>query len=378
MFLRVLVRFLARHPTLQTNPILIVGESYGGTRATLMLDYLYNYAALSGTTAAYRDADLASDLKTYFSAVFGTETPTTAQIATKFGKQVLIEPVVVGSIQQAKNSGQDKSVCLTTSYDDYFCNKPANWFNEKARTANENMLRISTLTTALGVNPKTIEWMKASSRTQAYGRTRDQVVSAPEMVAAFGTLNTDDNYFLSHNTDVGNGYVVSTNPTVYSRSWFNSGPSIGTSFLSVLQNVTTLITYAKFDTVVWTPAIPQALRDSAFSGLVSSVAYSATQSNGLDRPGLVTVTYSSGSKRAFPLPLYEAGHTVTMLTPADFLNDVKKWYLSPPTASALSAMSSTDMETTDMETSNAPAAEGSTLTPAAAPVAGAPHPYIGP
>jgi hypothetical protein len=220
--------------------------------------------------------------------------------------------------------------------------------------------------------------MNASSRTQAYGRTGDPildpngVVYAKEMADTFGSLAAEDNYFLSHNQEVNNGYVVSTTPTiVYSRSWSNAGQSIGASFLRVLQNVTTFITYAKFDTVIWTPAIPKAFTDPVFAGLVSSAVYSPSQANGLDRPGLVTITYASNIKRVFPLPLYASGHSVSMRTPADLLTDVQKWYVSPPVAAGSSATSSTYTEGTPVP--------GSMVTPqATTPVSGAPHPYIGP
>ena len=37
---RVILRFLAAHPQLRHNPVVLVGESYGGTRATVVLNLL--------------------------------------------------------------------------------------------------------------------------------------------------------------------------------------------------------------------------------------------------------------------------------------------------------------------------------------------------
>jgi predicted nucleic acid-binding protein len=37
IFLGVISRFLTRHPTIVANPVVLVGESYGGTRATFMI-----------------------------------------------------------------------------------------------------------------------------------------------------------------------------------------------------------------------------------------------------------------------------------------------------------------------------------------------------
>jgi hypothetical protein len=53
--LRVVIRFLDRHIPLRSNPVILVGESYGGTRAALMLDHIFNYQLLTTTSAAYQD-----------------------------------------------------------------------------------------------------------------------------------------------------------------------------------------------------------------------------------------------------------------------------------------------------------------------------------
>ena len=99
IFLQVIARFLLRHPAILKNRVIIVGESYGGTRATLMLKYLYEYPSLLSGTAAYQDTPVAGDLNTYFLPVYGTFQPTATQIQATFGHQVLIEPVVVGAEQ---------------------------------------------------------------------------------------------------------------------------------------------------------------------------------------------------------------------------------------------------------------------------------------
>jgi hypothetical protein len=69
-FIRVLLRFLARHPELQSNPVVIVGESYGGMRAICMLHLLLNYTDYAGGQAMYQDRALVAEIQAHYDKVF--------------------------------------------------------------------------------------------------------------------------------------------------------------------------------------------------------------------------------------------------------------------------------------------------------------------
>ena len=97
--------------------------------------------------------------------------------------------------------------------------------------------------------------------------------------------------------------------------------------------VKTFITVAKYDAVVWSPAIPLAING------VSPVAadyYHATDANVCSmnnngiRPGMMSLMYDSypdGPTQNITMPTdYAAGHTVSMSAPADLLTDVAIWY----------------------------------------------------
>ena len=99
IFLQVITRFLVRHPALLANRVILVPESYGGTRATLMLHYLYSYSDLTDPNLDYQDSQVLSDLASYFGRAFGNSAPSSAAIHTIFGHQVMIEPGVVGNAQ---------------------------------------------------------------------------------------------------------------------------------------------------------------------------------------------------------------------------------------------------------------------------------------
>lgn len=102
-FIRVLLRLLAGElEELQTTPVMIVGESYGGVRATAMLHMLLNspmYGA--GGNAYYLDPALAEEIQDHYARVFpGAARPVTrAQAAAQFSRQVLIEPLLCGENQ---------------------------------------------------------------------------------------------------------------------------------------------------------------------------------------------------------------------------------------------------------------------------------------
>jgi len=324
--LRVLVRFLDRHPSLQGNPVILVGESYGGTRAALMLDHLFNYPLLTTTSAAYQDSALYNDLMAHFRQVFPQDNPATlsaAKIASQFGHQVLIQPVVAGSAQWDLNA-PDASVCPLAQYDNYQCDQPSGWFDQNALLAVTHLTTLTTLHQALGVDPTTIAWMHASARTRAYGRSNGTIVSTPEMTTTFGTLGTDDNYFVILNQSVLSGYGTG------SRWWTDS--TLGVSFLNDLVYVNTFITNANYDMVVWTPAIAPAL--GSYASLVSTSVLDSASRSGVDRPGWIEVNFVHGvipepTSREIRLPKYPtAGHTVTARAPDQLLADVMQWYSS--------------------------------------------------
>jgi hypothetical protein len=65
-FVRVLLRVLRQQPALRNNPVVIVGESYGGTRASVMLSLLLEPRENLG----YQDASLVAELDAHYEAVF--------------------------------------------------------------------------------------------------------------------------------------------------------------------------------------------------------------------------------------------------------------------------------------------------------------------
>src|SRR5262249_17810600 len=98
-FVRVLLAFQTAHPALEKNPVVLVGESYGGTRPPAMLAMPLR----SPGPAAKGAADLADVIRAHYPRVFPDVTGDVpeATAATQFGHVVLIEPLVAGHAQWA-------------------------------------------------------------------------------------------------------------------------------------------------------------------------------------------------------------------------------------------------------------------------------------
>jgi choice-of-anchor A domain-containing protein len=339
-FLRTIVAFLKRHPAIVNNPVVLVGESYGGTRAELMLRHLYEYPSLNNGSTVYQDLDLAAELNDYFKQVFAKETPSPAELLTKWGHQVLIQSVVAGAEQDghpaegtqhafpAANCQSATCFMMPTTCDPYNCDQADGWSESLSETSGTNLTDVTTLGVALGVDPRSIRWMYATERTDAYGRNDGRIASPINMPAVFGeNLGTEDNYMVMRNDIAVDGYPGAS-------LWYSPGAGlrVGTAFVKHLKNnISTFLTVTKYDTVVRSPDIPYALgllqNQGELDNLVDFFTYNPTATNSLARPGVMWAHFLDGAvKPATMTHTYASGHTVPMRAPAELLTDVKLWY----------------------------------------------------
>ncbi len=96
-FVRVLLRFLRTHPSLQRNPVVLVVESYGGIRALVMLHLLLYYQDYGNGRAIYQDPALVEEIQDHYNTVFpdyAGQTVPPSVIARQFSHQVLIQPAI--------------------------------------------------------------------------------------------------------------------------------------------------------------------------------------------------------------------------------------------------------------------------------------------
>ncbi|MFZ4791694.1 MAG: S10 family serine carboxypeptidase-like protein [Candidatus Competibacteraceae bacterium] len=98
--IRVILRFLDHHPDLQANEVILVGESYSGTRVSTMLNLLLFHQNYANGTKIFQDEMLAAEIRHHFHAIYGQDTELTpAVVARQFSRQILIQPELSGVYQ---------------------------------------------------------------------------------------------------------------------------------------------------------------------------------------------------------------------------------------------------------------------------------------
>jgi pimeloyl-ACP methyl ester carboxylesterase len=329
---QVVVRFLDRHPTLQCNPVIVVGESYGGTRASAMLNHIFHYQ--DSEAGIYVDSGMQTDLNNHYSNVCP------GQSTTQFGSQVLIEPLVTGEVQG--DQGTDSSGCASSNPDEWQCNvsdpstpNATPWYFSKIKIAAGNLMHYATLKTALGVDPISIAWLSFPGRlTGGYGRGNDlYAIDTSPLARLFGsTVSSPDSYFVVLNKDVQLGYG--------GHATSASDPIFGTYFLSELDSngVKTFITHAEHDNAINSVGICSSFSDkrlqyippNPYLSLVSSCLFegNSRSSHGSNDTSQMDIgIVKSGLTRKVRFPHYpDAGHSVSQREPDDLLADVIQWY----------------------------------------------------
>lgn len=210
-FVRLLLRFLAAHPSIRGNRVVLVPESYGGIRTTVMLHLLLYYENYANGRAVFQDPGLVEEIQTHYDAVFpgyAGQTVPPAVAAGQFGHQVLIQTALTwpyqrlvqvemleapGSVLDAlaaetgipyirysdlpgANPNPTPNQIMDHIYDyiyqierdPYICSKPAGYFGAHRRAAVEFLTQLETLNVMIGVNAADIGELYASARALAY------------------------------------------------------------------------------------------------------------------------------------------------------------------------------------------------------------------
>lgn len=197
-FIRVLLRFLALHPHIRGNPVVIVGESYGGTRAITMLHILLNYTGYGNGEEMYQDKSLSEEIQAHYNVVFpgynNRQVPP-GVISGQFGFQILIQPTVTMTYQNKKtvemlnapgsviyqlgeeigipfdpvtHGGYYNFVRNIANRDIYMYSKPKDWLNGFFFNAGRLLQSTKNLSLITGTDVTAINEFYASSRANAY------------------------------------------------------------------------------------------------------------------------------------------------------------------------------------------------------------------
>lgn len=201
---RVILKFLDTHKGIAANNVVLVGESYGGTRVSAMLNMLlFQDKYSSSGTGIYQDDELVSLIKKHFEKYFPGEDVDSELAAAQFGRQILIQPQLTGPYQDEvtvreffkENSIIDriaaeegkvwdhqcneyeyfpKNMCVAMYYlpkvlnrDPYLYTQNASWTDDHEAFSTQSLLDVDVLGTILGQDVRGIAKMKPSDRETA-------------------------------------------------------------------------------------------------------------------------------------------------------------------------------------------------------------------
>lgn len=308
-FVRVVLRFLAHHPQLDASKIVLVGESYGGVRATAMLQQLVFHTEIAAST--YPDVMLADEIAAYYDRVLGEGEHPPEQVASRFAT-ALIQPLLACEAQR-------EFPAVSPCGDAYQCDAPMQTVDALVGGLQADFVDPELLATVLGADPGSIAWLLPEARTDAYGRGElaDEDEAEADMRAAFGALAEDDRYYLQRVEEM----TLNVGFPDYCPRWD------GRQFLRVAALVPSFITHAAHDGTVPSEGLIAALAD--LDTVLTSLTHETDVPADAARPGNLHLAYGDSTERDIRFPPYEAaGHMVSWRAGPELGEDVEQWLAS--------------------------------------------------
>ena len=373
-FIRVILRFLDNHPKIKSNPVVLAGESYGGTRTTAVINVLLNVADYAQKNRVFYDQALFNEIAAHFQEIDPSVSgmPSTEAVAKQFGRQIMIQPLAMGQqqldaigevLEQSgsplyeiqQETGRKYTPCgsswncdkynravnyvQTAGRDIYSYRKDSNWLFDYTDYGIAKMLQFSMFEQFIMNDPTKIEALYAANRTGAFryrsgnGYSRniadlDKLETLPESIKIILKARIEQRS--AHPLSSGNlesvfgtlpkydEYYVDTNDTILS-TFYNASVQPysdvnGEMFLENIKTAKTFITKAEEDIILYAEATPEAAKK------FSSVSSVETGDESF------TVHFKDGSSATVTFPFYpESSHSVSVNQPEKFFNDVKNW-----------------------------------------------------
>jgi len=359
-FVRVVLRFLTAHPQLYTSEVVVVGESYGGVRATVILNLLLFFADYDeGGAGMYTDPALVAEIEAFLAVrdpAVGEWGP--AQVSAQFGRQVLIQPTlgdtqrdVAGALLDLPGSpiftlaaqlGKTFTPCSaqgpgcvpytnavqfieSVGRSRYDLNAPIAWLVNLFAAVRSGLSDLARLEAVLAVPPLTIAGLPADQRDGAFRMSG--VFSYPaeigDITAGLGALPAWDRYYLSLLNEAN---TLFRSPLTQFIGVASGDPHYEPLFLHNLVYVDTFITSAERDVAIYSPSIPGSL--AKHDAIVDSIEvdageiavhFAGTPFPGEPAPGL----------RRIRFPTYDASHAVSLDQPQALRDDVAAWLAAP-------------------------------------------------
>ncbi|WP_438026629.1 S10 family serine carboxypeptidase-like protein [Sorangium sp. So ce233] len=322
-FIHVLLEFLDAHEALRDNPVVVAGESYGGTRAAVMLYMMQHYALrrdgleVMGLAPPWLKDRMQAHLDAAFPARAGVRQEP-SQVAEQFGWQVLIQPNLFG-LQQAMYEEPLARADLDLA--EHFATPGARDRFDVRRTVEEGE-RVAEHAARSMRNPEHLEALLGVDLAEIAGLTPPErwpssryfwsgseaaraAASEGALRAELGRLGADDAYWLPEGLPC--------------QGYLGDHGSLR-AFGEVLPHTATFITNARYDAVVYTEALPVFFAERSIYEVEIDMSLPA----GAARPGVVRLT-SDEADIALRFPTYASGHAVSVSAPRELAEDVAAW-----------------------------------------------------
>jgi hypothetical protein len=318
--------------------VILVAESWGGVRATLMLRSLLDYGSLAdgSNLRDYQDLVVHDAISAHYAAVFPTapDPVPPETIVEQFGHQVLIQPAVGGD--EVVGGAPVSPSCLPSGFESYQCDELAGWSSAQSAIVEAKLVDPALLAIALGTDLEAIALLGPASRGDAFRALHDGGPGPDEsaLSALLGPLTTRDLYyvpkadiFYGSNLAIGPSGQQGTISSVDEVDLF--GADLGAEFLGNARHVLTFITDAELDRFIYAPWIGSGLL-AKHPAVLSDAVHDTAPRIGIDRPGWLTLSYQQGGTREIRMPHYaSAGHVVSQRAASELLQDVMTWYGTP-------------------------------------------------
>ena len=342
--LEALLAFLRDHPSLANRDVYFVGESYGGLRASLMTNFLLFTPEYAAGTRRFMSAALAAEVRQHFQARFGDPQPSVAEVAAQFRGQILVEPWFAGERQHAmagpllespgsilddvatqtgvayRRCAEQPAPCApwdnalafvaAAARSIYDVRAPADWLTQQSAVVTALATDEGALAALLGVTPSGLSATFAG-RSGAYrfanpGQSPDYPQGA--LPASWGAVEPWDAYFVAINDEVRSAFFASSSAALA----IDPGQvAYGEFLLENLRYVSTFVTRAAYDVVVFAPALLPTLASYPSVGQVSEPS-----------DGQLLVEYTDGTMRAITAPRYATSHAVERDDPVKLHADI--------------------------------------------------------
>jgi hypothetical protein len=325
-------------PELRDNPVVLMGESYGGARISMVSRILEKPAGVLTPGADFYDPTLGTALQKHFETVIPAQsfdTLTRTQTAEQFGWQVLLQPAgMLSSMGYMQNvcehldsADPRKPYCEKNGNDVSFqadIRKPEGYFG-LYDAALPNLVDPTIFEKLFGVAPKTISGLSAMDRVGAFRHE----IQVPDKVfelwnEQMGTLPEYDSYHVNK--------VPITEMNIPGQQFVNITTP---PFIRSLVHVNTFISNALYDGKVISDRMKtdiKASSDALDVSLIKEVRLDRQPREGVQRPGWMIIDFSVNaglgeeSTREIRMPTYaNSGHMIPLNEAGELREDIENF-----------------------------------------------------